>query len=163
MEYSNITLRLIEKRDNKEIAEVIRKVFREFGIDKPGTVYYDPSTDDLYTLFQKPGCLYWIAEEDGIIIGGCGIYATPELPEGCAELVKLYLLPAVRGKGTGRMLFEKSIESARQLGYNKLYLESMPELTKAIRLYEKSGFRFIPGPMGNSGHYHCTIWMLKDL
>lgn len=160
---SNITLRLIEKRDNKEIAEVIRKVFREFGIDKPGTVYYDPATDDLYTLFQKPGCLYWIVEEDGIIVGGCGIYATPELPEGCAELVKLYLLPTVRGKGTGRMLFEKSIESAKQLGYNKLYLESMPELTKAIRLYERSGFRFIPGPMGNSGHYHCTIWMVKDL
>jgi len=163
MENSNITVRLLEKRDNKEIAEVIRQVFREFGIDKPGTVYDDPTTDDLFTLFKKPDCLYVIAEEDGIIIGGCGIYATPELPEGCAELVKLYLLPTVRGKGIGRMLFEKSIESAKKLGYNKLYLESMPELTKAISLYEKSGFRFIPGPMGNSGHFNCKIWMIKDL
>ena len=159
----NITFRLIEKSDNKEIAEVIRTVFREFKIDKPGTVYYDPTTDDLFRLFRKPGGLYWIAEENGVIIGGCGIYATSQLPEGCAELVKLYILPWVRNKGIGRMLFEKSIESARQLGYTKLYLESMPELTKAISLYERSGFRFLQAPMGNSGHFNCTVWMVKDL
>ncbi len=53
-----ITLRRIEEKDNREIAELIRTVFREFKIDKPGTVYYDPTTDDLYKLFRKPGmCL----------------------------------------------------------------------------------------------------------
>jgi len=157
---SNITFRHIEKKDNKEIADLIRTVFREFKIDRPGTVYFDPTTDDLYTLFQKHGSIYWIAEENGKIIGGCGIYATPGLPDGCAELVKLYLSSAHRGKGIGRHLLEKSIESAKKSGYSQLYLESLPELDKAIGLYEKAGFKVIPGPLGNSGHFGCNIWML---
>jgi putative acetyltransferase len=159
----NITFRTIEEADNREIAELIRTVFREFKIDRPGTVYFDPTTYDLYTLFQKPGSIYWIVEEDGKIIGGCGIYATADLPRGCAELVKLYLTYAHRGKGIGRMLMEKSFESAKGFGYKQLYLESMPELGKAISLYEKTGFKFITGPMGKSGHFGCNIWMLKDL
>jgi len=159
----NIAFRHIEKKDNKEIADLIRTVFREFKIDRPGTVYFDQTTDDLYTLFQKHGSIYWIAEEGSKIIGGCGIYATPGLPEGCAELVKLYLSSAHRGKGIGRHLLEKSIESAKRSGYSQLYLESLPELGKAIGLYKKAGFEFIPGPLGNSGHFGCNIWMLKDL
>jgi len=158
-----IAFRNIEKKDNKEIASLIRTVFREFKIDRPGTVYFDPTTDDLYTLFRTPGSIYWIAEEGSKIIGGCGIYATPGLPQGCAELVKLYLDSSQRGKGIGRQLLENSIESAKSLGYKQLYLESLPELSKAIGLYEKAGFKFVPGPMGNSGHFGCNIWMLKDL
>jgi len=158
-----ITFRNIEKKDNKEIANLIRTVFREFKIDRPGTVYFDPTTDDLYKLFRTHGSIYWIAEEGLKITGGCGIYATPGLPEGCAELVKLYLDSSQRGKGIGRQLLENSIESAKSLGYKQLYLESLPELSKAIGLYEKAGFKFIPGPMGNSGHFGCNIWMLKDL
>jgi putative acetyltransferase len=163
MENSPITFRPIEKGDNKEIAELIRSVFREFKIDRPGTVYFDPTTDDLYSLFRKPGCVYWIALEERRIIGGCGIYTTPGLPEGCAELVKFYLASDQRGKGTGRKLMDMSVEWAGRQGYNKLYLESLPELGKAISLYEKAGFKFIPAPLGNSGHFGCHIWMVKDL
>ena len=158
-----ITLRNINQADNKDIAALIRTVFREFKIDRPGTVYFDPTTDDLYTLFQTPGSEYWIAEDDGLMAGGCGVFPTPGLPQGCAELVKLYLLSDQRGRGTGKLLLEKSIESAKRLGYSQLYLESLPELGKAIGLYEKTGFRFIPAPMGNSGHFGCDIWMIKDL
>ena len=159
----SILFRNIEKSDNREIAELIRAVFREFKIDRPGTVYFDPTTDDLYTLFQKSGSVYWIAEEKGRIIGGCGIYSTPGLPEGCSELVKFYLEKSSRGKGTGKKLMDLSIESAKQLGYRQIYLESLPELGRAIGLYEKAGFRLISNPMGNSGHFGCDIWMLKDL
>jgi putative acetyltransferase len=158
-----VTFRHLEKRDNKAIAELIRTIFREFKIDRPGTVYFDPTTDDLFTLFSRPGSEYWIAEESGVIIGGCGVYSTPGLPEGCAELVKLYLSAAHRGKGMGWKLMEKTFESARKLGYKQLYLESLPELSKALSLYERAGFKYIPGPMGCSGHFGCNIWMLKDL
>ena len=159
----DVILRKIEKKDNKEIADLIRMIFSEFHIDKPGTVYFDPTTDDLHKLFQTPGSVYWIAEEDGKIIGGCGIFPTPALPEGCAELVKLYLDASKRGRGRGWMLMEKAFESARESGYTRIYLESMPELSKAISLYEKAGFRFIPAQLGNSGHFGCTIWMIRDL
>ena len=156
-------IRKIEPKDNAELAALIRKVFREFKIDKPGTVYTDPTTDDLSGLFQTPGSHYFIAEENGKILGGCGIYPTPGLPEGCAELVKLYLSAGARGKGTGKLLMEKSTEAARASGYKQLYLESFPELATAVGMYEKSGFRKIDKPLGNSGHYACTLWMLKDL
>jgi putative acetyltransferase len=158
-----IIFRKIEKKDNKEIADLIRSVFREFGIARPGTVYFDPTTDDLYTLFQNPGSIYWIAEDNGKIIGGCGIYPTENLPEGFGELVKLYLDPSYRNKGIGRQLMEKSMDSAKQLGYKQLYLESLPELGRAISLYEREGFRFIDHKMGDSGHFGCDIWMVKDL
>jgi putative acetyltransferase len=159
----NISIRKIEERDNRELAELIRTVFREFKIDKPGTVYFDPTTDDLFKLFRTPLSEYWVAEENGKLAGGCGIFPTPGLSQGCAELVKFYLLASQRGKGLGKHLLEKSIVSAKSLGYNQLYLESFPELERAIGLYIRAGFKFIPGPLGNSGHFGCNIWMTKDL
>jgi len=158
-----VIYRNIERRDNTELAELIRSVFREFGVDRPGTVYFDPTTDDLYTLFKKPGSIYWIAEDDGKIIGGCGIFPTQNLPKGCAELVKFYLDATYRKKGIGRRLMEMSLGSAKEMGYKQIYLESLPELGKAISLYQKQGFRFIDHKMGDEGHFGCTIWMLKDL
>ena len=158
-----ISFRHLAREDNKAIADLIRSVFREFGIARPGTVYFDPTTDDLFTLFSTMGSEYWIAEDEGKIIGGCGVFPTPGLPDGCAELQKLYLLGSYRGKGIGKALMEKTFESARRLGYKQLYLESLPELGRAISLYEKAGFKNIPGPLGNSGHFGCNIWMVKEL
>jgi len=158
-----ITFRNIKKDDNKELAGLIRSVFREFRIDRPGTVYFDPTTDNLFDLFSTGGSVYWIAEEDGRMIGGCGVFPTPGLPQGCAELVKFYLLAPWRGRGIGRTLMERCFESASQLGYIQLYLESLPELEKAVSMYVKSGFRHIPHALGNSGHFGCNIWMIKDL
>jgi putative acetyltransferase len=163
MDNQKIVFRSVEEKDNRDIAELIRAVFREFNIARPGTVYFDPTTDDLFTLFSIPGAKYWIAEENGLIIGGCGVYPTPGLPEGCAELVKFYLKASSRGKGIGWQLMEKTFESARSLGYKQLYLESLPELCKAISLYERAGFKSITTKLGNSGHFGCDIWMLKDL
>lgn len=159
----NITVRPIEQKDNRNIAELIRTVFREFKIDMPGTVYTDPTTDDLFMLFKTPYSSYWIAEENGIILGGCGIFPTKGLPEGCAELVKFYVSADARGKGIGNSLMQKSIESAKDLGYTQLYLESFPELSKAVGMYIRSGFTYLPQALGNSGHFACTIWMIKDL
>jgi putative acetyltransferase len=163
MELNGITYRNIEVKDNKILADLIRTVFREFKIDRPGTVYFDPTTDNLFELFKKRGSVYWIAEEHGVMAGGCGVYPTPDLPEGYAELVKLYLLPQWRGKGIGQKLLENCIESARQMGYRHLYLESLPELEKAVSMYIKSGFTHISHALGNSGHFGCNIWMVRDL
>ena len=158
-----VTFRNIQKEDNAEIAELIRSVFREFNIARPGTVYFDPTTDDLFGLFSTADSEYWIAEDDGVIIGGCGVYPTPGLPEGMAELVKLYLDPGYRGQGIGWQLMEKAFGSARKFGYRQLYLESLPELGRAISLYERAGFRSLTCQLGSSGHFGCDIWMVKDL
>jgi putative acetyltransferase len=156
-------IRTIQQRDNAEQAEMIRKVFREFGIDRPGTVYTDPTTDHLFELFEESGSVYWVAEENGELVGGCGIFPTPGLPEGCAELVKFYVSAAYRGKGVGKLLMEQSIRSAREIGYTQLYLESFPELEKAVSMYVREGFLSIDLPLGQSGHSACTLWMVKVL
>ncbi len=158
-----VQLRPVVFTDNQPLASLIRQVFREFRIDMPGTVYTDPTTDHLFELFQTPGSVYWVAEEDGTLLGGCGIFPTSGLPEGCVELVKFYVSAAARGKGIGKLLMNQSIASARNMGYKSMYLESFPELHTAIHMYEREGFKRIDHPLGNSGHYACNVWMLKDL
>jgi putative acetyltransferase len=58
---------------------------------------------------------------------------------------------------------EKSMSWAKDNAYTQVYLESMPELAKAVSIYEKVGFRLLENPLGNSGHCGCDIWMLKAL
>jgi putative acetyltransferase len=158
-----VILRKIEGKDNAPLAKLIKEVFREFSIDMPGTVYTDPTTDKLFELFKTEKSAYWVAEENGVILGGCGIYPTDGLPDGCAELVKLYLSAESRGEGIGRLLMQVAINTAKSLGYKQLYLESFPELADAVSIYLKQDFEYLPGPLGNSGHHACTIWMLKNL
>ena len=156
-------VRLIQKEDNAQIAAIIRAVLTEFKANKPGTVYYDPTTDDLFNLFSISNAEYWILEYDGKIVGGSGVYPTENLPTGCCELVKLYLLPEARGKCYGKLLIEKCFRSAKKFGYKQVYLETMPELKMAVGLYERCGFEYLKGPLGNSGHFGCDLWMLKTL
>lgn len=159
----DICIRPIHALDNTVIASIIRRTLAEFGANKPGTVYFDPTTDDLFSLFSVPGSAYFIAEVEGKIVGGSGLFPTKGLPEGCCELVKLYLLPEMRGQGLGLMLMEKCFQKAIDLGFSEMYLETMPELRTAIGLYEKAGFTFLSGPMGQSGHFGCDLWMIKHL
>jgi putative acetyltransferase len=135
-----ICIRPIQPADNAAVASIIRNTLEEFGIGKrPGTAYYDTATDDIYASFQATGSRYNVALLHDNIAGGAGIYPSPGLPEHVCELVKMYL------------------------GYRQVYLETMPELQKAMSVYEKFGFYYLQSSMGNTGHYSCTIWMLKDL
>jgi len=154
-------IRSIQVTDNPLIAPIIRNTLAEFGANKPGTVYFDASTDALYELFQKQGAVYFIATLDNEVVGGGGIYPTEGLPADTCELVKMYLLPQARGTGLGRTLIEKSLDFAREAGYKNVYLETMPELKQALKVYARFGFEYLKGPMGNSGHTGCSLWMLK--
>ena len=158
-----IVIREIKQEDKSELARIVRVVFDEFGAPRAGTVYSDPTTDDLFNLFREERSVLWVAEVDGIAMGCCGVYPTKGLPTNCAELVKFYVLKEARGLGIGKALFEQSIESARELGYTELYLESLPHFAKAVDLYYGYGFEDLDGAIGDSGHSAPTIWMLKKL
>lgn len=160
---SSIQIRTIGQPDNAALAIIVRQTLAEFGANHPGTVYYDSSTDALYELFQTPGSTYFVATQEGKLLGGAGIFPSDGLPGDTCELVKMYLLPEARGLGLGKLLIEKALDFARQAGYKKVYLETMPELSKAVSVYEKFGFRYLDGPLGNTGHFGCNIWMLRDL
>lgn len=159
----NIQLRPIQPGDNPVIAKIIRDTLTEFGANHPGTVYYDPTTDALYELFQTKKAHYNIAILDGQIVGGGGIYPTEGLPDDTCELVKMYLLTKARGTGLGKKLIEAAIDAAITNGFKKMYLETMPELKPALGIYTRFGFEYLDGPMGNSGHTGCTLWMMKTL
>ena len=145
------------------MADIIKTVCREFEVDWPGTVYTDPTTDDLYRLFKTPGSAYWLVEEKGKLVGGCGIYPTEGLPEHFAELMKFYLLPTSRGRGIGKKLITRNFVSAIALGYENLYLKSIPEFEAALILYEKVGFKQLEVPIGGTENPACNIWMIKNL
>src|SRR5687767_1791887 len=114
---ASISIRTILPDDNEALAKIIRATLTEFGAARPGTVYYDPTTDALYELFRKKGSVYFVAERDGKIMGGGGIYPSNGLPADTCELVKMYLLPEARGIGLGRMLIQQCIYFAKDQGY----------------------------------------------
>jgi putative acetyltransferase len=157
------TIRPIQQSDDAELGLLIKTVLTEFKANKPGTAFYDESTDHLSTVFEDPKSAYWVLEENGKIIGGGGIYPTANLPEATCELVKLYLYPEARGRGLGKAIMNKCIASAKELGYKNIYLESMPELNQAVSMYERMGFEHQCAALGNSGHFGCDIWMVKKL
>lgn len=156
-------IRPIAPADNEALALIIRNSLAEFGANRPGTVYFDPTTDHLYELFRQPGSMYLVAEENSEVLGGAGIYPSPGLPNQTCELVKMYLRPSARGRGLGAELIGRCLEAARQMDYRQVYIESMPELKKAIGIYESFGFRRLEQPMGNTGHTGCSVWMLLGL
>jgi len=158
-----LSIRTIEEKDNPELAKLIRSTLAEFGANHPGTVYYDDSTDHLYTVFQQPRSVYYVAEWEGAIVGAGGIFPSPGLPPNTCELVKMYTYPQVRGIGLGKLLIRKCLDFAKAAGYEQVYIETMPELKQAMKVYEKFGFVYLDQPMGNTGHFGCDIWMLKKL
>ncbi len=158
-----LIIRKVKKEDNLYLAQTIREVIEEHDAPRTGTVYSDPTTDNLYQLFQADKAVLWVAETDNKIGGCCGIYPTEGLEDDTAELVKFYLTAAFRGKGIGKQLMEQSILSAIEFGYKKLYLESLPQFSTAVSMYVKQGFEKIDRQLGNSGHTSCNIWMMKEL
>lgn len=153
--------RTIQLSDNEKVAEIIRAAFIELDAPTKGTVYSDPTTDNLFELFQRENSRLWIAELDNCIVGCGGIYPTKGLPDDCVEIVKLYLNRSARGKGIGKELLEKSIKSAEEFGFKQLYIESTPAFDNAIHLYQKMGFTRLKQPLGQTGHDGCNIWMHK--
>ena len=110
-----LTIRKVQQNDNKHLTTLIKAVFDEYDAPKVGTVYSDPTTDDLYELFKNPKSVLWVVEENSEVLGCCGVYPTDGLPRGYAELVKFYLMPKARGRKIGTKLMEQCIQSSKEL------------------------------------------------
>lgn len=162
-----ITIRPIEKNDDGSIAKVIRQVLEENHLDLPGTAYFDPQLDYMYDYYSsQPTSQYWIAEDNGKILGGVGLeQITPNNKQigPVAEVQKLYLSAAIRGNGLGRSLMDKLLAYANNHNYQYLYLETIHHLQPAISLYETLGFEYLDEPLLNNVHPLMDVFMLKDL
>ncbi|MBA6151127.1 GNAT family N-acetyltransferase [Gelidibacter gilvus] len=133
------------------------------GVPKVGTAYADKALDEMTATYSKNNATYFVIEEHGKIIGGAGIAQLENCDDLICELQKMYFLPKARGKGLGTRLMEVCLEKARAFGFEKCYLETLPYMKAATKLYAKSGFRPLEGPLGDTGHYSCNVWMLKSL
>lgn len=132
------------------------------GVPKVGTAYEDKSLDDMYSYYDHPAMKYFVVIENDKIIGSAGIGPLPGEPEVC-ELQKMYFLPEARGRGIGAEMMQICLNYAKEAGYKKCYLETMPYMEHARKLYARTGFQPLNGPMGNTGHYNCSVWMIRSL
>ena len=108
---------------------------REYGLDTTFEPYVAKPLADF--VLDGSGRL-WIAE-DGERIVGC--IALVEAGEGVGQLRWFLVVPEARGIGLGRRLLEEALSHARQLGLAHIYLWSFADLSDALRLYERAGFK----------------------
>lgn len=156
-------IREIQPQDNEQIASVIREVFVSDNYPKTGTAFADTQLDFMFETYDKPRATYFVVENEGKIIGGAGVSQLDNSKENICELQKMYFLQEARGKGIGFLMIQKCLETATELGYEKCYLETLPEMLAAQHLYKKAGFEYLCKPIGNTGHTTCPVWMIKQL
>ncbi|MFN3941388.1 MAG: GNAT family N-acetyltransferase [Flavobacterium sp.] len=154
------TIREIQPKDNQQIASVIRSVLVEHHVPKVGTAYADVSLDQMFETYQTEKAQYFVVEYQNQLVGGAGIAPLENGPEGICELQKMYFLPIARRKGQGSVMMQTCLDFAKKAGYQQVYLETMPNMLDAQKMYQKFGFTYIDAPMGCTGHTSCPVWML---
>jgi putative acetyltransferase len=160
---SQIFIRLIEEKDNPSMEKIIREVMSEFNADPKTTIIGDPMIKKMFSHYQDPRSVYFVLEKDGELLGGCGIASLPGDHNDICELQRMFIRKEIRKNGFGKKLLAKSIDSAKNFGYKKMYLETLDEMTSAISLYKKSGFKPLKKRLGMTGHSGCNVQMILDL
>lgn len=163
MTHNNFTIREIQPGDNAQIAKTIRSILIEFGVPKVGTAYADKVLDTMYQHYNITNAAYYVIEKNNEIYGGAGIRQLDNFKGNVCELQKMYFLPEARGIGLGKKMMYLCLQKAKEFGFKQCYLETMPYMDDARKLYRKAGFKDLSEPMGDTGHYSCQLWMLKDL
>jgi putative acetyltransferase len=160
---NDFLIREIKPEDNPVIERIIKNIFHEFNMPLAGTAYEDNETHNMFESYQGENEVYFVIEEKGVVYGGGGIKPLRDFETEVCELQKMYFSPTVRAKGLGKKMFNKCMQAAKEFGYKKCYLESASQLKTAIHIYENNGFTHLEKPLGNTGHYSCGVWMIKDL
>lgn len=162
MRRSEYKIREIEKRDNKDVENIIRICLIEFGANHEGTAWADPDLGRFSEIYNTEGNKYWVAEdEDGRIVGGVGIGKLDGIENVC-ELQKMYCLQEARGTGIAYVLIDTALKYAKEY-YNRCYLETLDNMTAAQKFYEKHGFERIYEPLVKTEHFACDVRYIKEL
>lgn len=74
---------------------------------------------------------------------------------------RLYVRPRFRGENIGRLLMQKIIMDAKEIGYSHMLLDTLPFLNKAIHMYERFGF--VTTDCYNNSPMSTSIYMKLDL
>lgn len=159
----NYDIRPIRRGDNAQVTQLIRKVMNEFGFDGPEYFAYPEEFSSPYEAFQKPRALYLVAVRNEKIVGSAGIAELAEAPKHICELRKLFVLPEARQVGLGKRLLETCLEKARELGFQRCYVETTSRMALGKGLYEKCGFKRSRQRFGPALWKACDEWYITDL
>jgi len=163
MSNNEFIIREIQQKDNAALAKIVRSVILEMGAPTIGTAYEDNATDQLFETYQKEKAIYFVLEHNQKVVGGAGIAQLDNFDGNVCELQKMYFLPEARGRGLGSKMIIVCLEKAKEFGFESCYLETLPYMRDAVKLYKKNGFRNLDKPVGNTCHYSCDVWMIKNL
>ncbi|MCF0111461.1 MAG: GNAT family N-acetyltransferase [Erysipelotrichaceae bacterium] len=154
-------IRKIEKKDDAQVAYIIRTCLTEYGGDhRTDTAWADPYLDHFSEYYIHENMAYWVAEDNGTVVAGVGI---GPLSADCTicELQKMYCLKDYRGTGIAHELLKTALHFAKQY-YSGCYLETLDNMTRAQKFYEKHGFVRTDKTYGNTGHNGCNAHYLIE-
>jgi len=133
----------IENAKSTESLGAIRELFVEYSKSLDVDLCFQGFAEELAGLpgqYAKPSGRLLLAHEHGQAIG-CG--ALRRVSEEICEMKRLYVRPMARGRGAGLALINALMKGAREIGYAKMRLDTLPSMTKAIALYRALGFKEI--------------------
>jgi ribosomal protein S18 acetylase RimI-like enzyme len=126
----------------EEVILLLNDYRNEFNNDECFSSF-EAEMANIESLYAKEGLLKLIAvsEPDGEIVA-CIAYRT--FAPRVAEMKRLYVKPAHRGRHLGRILAERIMAVAKERGFDKIILDTMVEMKAAQQLYDQLGFTIIP-------------------
>lgn len=138
-------MKLIQAKSGEEIQEA-RRLFKEYaawlGVDFALCLQnFEQELADLPGEYAPPGGRLFLALENDQV---AGCVAIRKIGADSCEMKRFYVRPALRGQGLGRTLAEKIIEAAREIGYARMRLDTLPRrMAPAIATYRSLGFKTI--------------------
>ncbi len=154
-------IRKIREADNIQVAHLIRSILEDMEVPKEGTAYADAALDNMYAAYQRSRCDFYVVDLEGEIIGCGGIAPLAHYGGNLCELQKMYVSRGHRGKGLAQKIVQTCLDTAVNFGFEGCYLETLPSMEMAQKLYLKNGFEYLKEPLGNTGHTACSVRMLK--
>lgn len=160
---STVRIRPVRPEDDPGLERIIREVMTEFGAVGDGFAIEDDEVRAMYAAYRAPRHAFLVVQRGREILGGGGVAPLAGGDADVCELRKMYFLPQLRGLGVGSRLLSRLMDTARELGFARCYLETLESMDAARVLYTRHGFRPIERPLGATGHCGCDSWYLRDL
>lgn len=158
-------IRPITPNDDPRVAELTRRVMREFDCVGDGFAFVDPELACMSEAYSSDGARFYVVE-DSAGVSGCGGFAPLEgtdPTERICELRKMYFDRHLRGHGLGAKFLDFLLEEMRRAGFERCYLETTTQMDAARALYVSRGFVERPHPLGATGHCGCDRFLVRDL